>query len=481
MNVSVENLAPCKKLVRIEVEAQRVDEAFEKVARDFQRKAAMPGFRPGKAPREMVMRKFGEDIREQVRRKLISSSYKEAIEEKDLDVLGYPDIEEIQFNAGQPLQFAATIETAPEFELPEYKGIPVQREGRSVTEEDVNRAMDALREKRTSYRTVARPAQTGDFLVVNYVGTCEGRPIAEIAPASKGLTEQKNFWVDTADQTFIPGFAEQLLGAQAGDKRTVTVTFPPDFVTPQLAGKAGVYEVNVLEVKEKILPALDDAFAQSYQAPSIEKLREGVRRDLENELTYSQNRSTRSQLLRSLLNRINFELPESAVTQETKHAVYDLVQSNAQRGVSRQSIEEQKDQIYSAAAHNAKERVKIAFILRKIAEKEDIKVAEEEIKKRIQFLAAVNKIPADKYESDLRKRNGLIEIFDQIMNEKVLQLLQENARIEEAPSRSLFPRSGRQPKLISLVRPRLLFEPLCGRPRACSSAYCAVVPSRAKL
>jgi trigger factor len=434
VNVNVENLAPCKKLMRVEIEAQKVDETFDSVTKEFQREAALPGFRPGKAPREMVLRKYSKDIEAEVKRKLISDSYKKAVEEQKFDVLGYPDIEEIQFNRGQPLQFAATVETAPEFELPEYKGVPVKREARSVTDEDVERALDALRQPRASFQTVQRPVQTGDITVVNYTGTCEGKPITEIAPTAQGLTERKNFWIDVPSNSFIPGFSEQLVGASAGEKRTITVDFPADFVTPQLAGKRGSYEVEVVEVKEKALPALDDAFAKLYGAESLEKLRAGVRRDLDNELAFKQNKSIRSQLVRSLLDRVNFELPETSVAQETRNVVYDIVQENAKRGVSRETIEEQKEQIYSAATHGAKERVKVAFLLQKIAEKEDIKVSQEEIAQRVQTLAAMYQIPAEKFAKDLQKRNGLIEIFDQIMNEKVIDFLQQNARVEDVPA-----------------------------------------------
>src|SRR5437773_330121 len=131
--------------MRVELEAQKVDETFDSVTKEFQREASLPGFRPGKAPREMVLRKYEKDIQDEVKRKLISESYKTAVDEQKLDVLGYPDIEEIQFVRGQPLQFAATIETAPEFELPDYKALTVKRENRSVTEQDSERALDALR------------------------------------------------------------------------------------------------------------------------------------------------------------------------------------------------------------------------------------------------------------------------------------------------------------------------------------------------
>jgi len=432
VNITVENLAPCKKLVRVEVEAQKVDETLDKVAKDFQREANLPGFRPGKAPRDMVLRKYGKDIEDEAKRKLISEAYKSALEEQKLDVLGYPDIEEIQFSRGQPLQFAATIETSPDFELPEYKGIPVKRDPRTVTDEDVEKALQVLRESQTSFKTVERPAQTSDIAVVDYTGTTDGKPITEIAPTAKGLTEQKNFWVEIGSNSFIPGFSEQILGAKAGDRRTVTVDYPADFVTRELAGKKGVYEVAVTEIKEKVLPAIDDAFAKAYGAEDLEKLRAGVRRDLENELNYKNKKSVRTQLVRSLLNRVNFELPETAVANETRNVVYDIVQENTKRGVSREAIEQQKEQIYSAATQGAKERVKVAFLLQKIAEKEGIKVSQEEIGNRINFLAATYQIPAQKFLKDLQKRNGLIEIYDQVMNEKVLDLLQQHAQIEDA-------------------------------------------------
>ncbi len=431
MNVTIENLAPCKKLVRVEVEAEQVDKAFDNITKEFQKEAALPGFRPGKAPRDMVVKKYEKDIEKEVKRKLISDSYRKAVDEQKLDVLGYPDIEEIQFSRGQSLQFAATIETAPEFELPEYKGLPVKREAKNVTDEDLERALTALREQQVSFNTVERPLQIGDIAVVNYTGTCEGKPITDIAPTAKGLTEKQNFWVDIQPGSFIPGFAEQLIGGKAGDKRTVTVDFPADFVTPQLGGKKGVYEVEIVEAKEKVLPALDDAFAKSFGAESLDKLREGVRKDLGSELEYKQTRSVRNQVVRGLLDRVNFELPETALAKETRNVVYDIVQENAKRGISRQVIEQQKEQIYSAAAQGAKERVKVAFLLQKVAEKEDIKVSQEEISQRIHQLAGMYQIPVEKFAKDLQKRNGLIEVYDQVMNEKVIDFLQQNAKIEE--------------------------------------------------
>lgn len=434
MNISVENLAPCKKLVRVEVDAKVVDETFDTVAKDFQKQAALPGFRPGKAPRNLVIKKYEADIKEEVKRKLIGDHYRKALEEKKLNVIGYPDIEEIQFGQGQNLQFAATIETAPEFKLPEYKGLPVKREEKTVSDADVERALGMLAQQHVKFETVTREIKLGDIAVVNYTGSCDGKPITDTAPTAKGLTEKKNFWLDIETDAFIAGFAEQMTGAKAGDKRTINVDFPADFVTKELQNKKGVFEVEILEVKEKVLPAIDDELAKKFGAENLQKLREGVRRDLENELKYSQQRATRGQIVKQLLERVQFDLPETPVAHVTRDAVYDIVRENSQRGVGREAIEKQKDQIYSVAAQNAKERVKLSFLVQRIAEEEKISVSQEEVVQRVQSLAAMYQIPVDKFIKDLQKRNGVNELYDQIAHEKVLEFLENNAKIETVPA-----------------------------------------------
>lgn len=434
MNITVENLAPCKKLVRVEVAATVVDETFEAITKDFQKQASLPGFRPGKSPRAMVLKKYEADIKAEAKRKLIGDAYRNALAEKKIEAIGQPDIEEIQFDHGQPLLFAATVETAPEFELPEYKGLPLKRELKEVTEADVDRALELLARQQVTFETVARELRTGDVAVVNYTGTVDGKPITDLAPTAMGLTEQKSFWVDMTSDSFIAGFADQLAGAKAGEQRTVNVDFPADFVTKELAGLKGVYAVEVVEVKEKHTPAIDDAFAKGYGASDLAVLRAGVRRDLENELKSSQEKSVRGQLIGGLLSRVNFDLPEVVVAQETRHVVYNIVQENTKRGVGRELIEQQKDEIYSAAARSAKDRVKLSFLVQRIAAKENLQVAQEEVVQRVQALALAYQIPVEKFIKDLQKRNGVNEIYEQITHEKVVQFLEQNAQVEEIPA-----------------------------------------------
>ena len=436
MNISVENLAPCKKLVRVELDVTAVNTAFDAVTKDYQKQAALPGFRPGKAPRDMVIKKYDTEIKDEAKRKLIGDAYRKAIDEQKIQVVGYPDIEEVQFGRGQSLQFTATIETAPEFQLPEYKGLAATIETKSVTDADVERALELLRGQHANYNTVARPLASGDIAVVNYSGTCDGKPITELAPTAKGLTEQKNFWVETTEGKFIPGFSEQLIGANAGDKRTVNVDFPADFVTKELQGKKSVYEVELVEVKEKSLPALDDELAKKFGAESLEALKVGVRADLENELKYSRTKALRGQVVKELMGKVNFDLPETAVANETRNVVYDLVRQNTQRGVNRDIIEQQKDEIYAAAAVNAKERVKLAFLVSKIAAQEKIEVSQEDALKRAQYLAMTYQMPFEQFLKDLQKRNGVNELYEQVLHEKVLELLEKNATItESAPAK----------------------------------------------
>ena len=437
MNVTVENLAPCKKLVRFEVDAQAVDEAYASVTKDFVKQAKMSGFRPGKAPEAMVVRQHAKDIDEEVKRKLTGDAYRKGVKDQNLNVVGYPDIEDIQFGRVQALQFAATVEINPEFELPDYRAIPAKREPAVVTDEDVAKAIDGLRGQAADFKKVERAVQDGDYVVVNYTGTSEGKPLTEIAPTARGLTEQKGFWVEVKQGSFIPGFAIQLIGANAGDKRTVNVDFPAEFVTPELAGKKATYEVEVVEVKEKALPELTDAFAKTYGAESVEKLREGVRKDLQNEVNSRQKRSIRNQIVKSISDKVSFDMPETTLQIEVRNVVYEMVSENQRRGVPKELIEEKKDELFNAAAGIAKERLKISYLFHKISEKEGIRADQNEMNTRITLMAQANQMAPQKFLQELEKRGGVAEVYQQLIHEKVLDFLHENAKIEDVAAGAL--------------------------------------------
>lgn len=433
MNVSIEYITKCKALLRVAMTAEDLKAEFEKAENEVSRHASLPGFRPGKAPKDRVLKLYEARIADEVKRQALNDSYKKALAEHKLHPVTPPDIEEVEFGRDTGLSYNATVEVEDQFELPEYKGLSVMRELRVVSDEDVTRAIEMLREQRCTYQTVARPVQTGDFVVVNYAGTIDGKPITDLAPAARSLTSQEKFWMQVQTDHFIPGFTDSLVGAAAGEKRTVNVTFPDGFAVKEVIGRPAVYEVEVVEVKEKVLPEVTEAFAKELGADSLEVLQSGVRRDLENELKYKLKRQVQDQLVSRLVSSVTFELPEALVQQQTKSVVYDIVRTNQQRGVPKEAIDEKKDEIYSFANSNARERVKATLILNRIAEKEAIKVTQDELTRRILYLAAQNNIKPEKLAKQLQEQGGLQDLHQQILTGKVLDLLELNAQIQETP------------------------------------------------
>ena len=431
MEVTITDLSPCKKQLRIEIDAETVNAKFDAVAKDFRRHAHLPGFRQGKAPLANVMRSYGDKIGEEAKRTLMSDSYAKALKENELRPVIMPEVEELQFGHGKPFQYLATLEVTPAFEMPEYIGIEVEKERRSVNDADIAKALDTLREQRVSYADMDRPAVEEDFIVVNFTGTIDDKPITDLIKVARGLTEQKNFWLHKTQNPLIPGTVEALIGSSKGDKKTVTVTIPDDFVYEEIVGKEAKYEIEVVQVKEKSLPELDDKFAKGFGAESMDKLREGVENDLKNELEYSQKKSIRNQCVDKLLGAVNCDLPETIVNEATRAAVHNIVQQNHQRGVGKEIIEENKDKIYANAKTDAEVRVKANYILSKIAEKEGIKVTDQELSRQVAAMAAQQKIKPQKLAQQLKDNGTIYQVQEEIMNAKVIDLLEEKAKVTE--------------------------------------------------
>ncbi|MCH2591660.1 MAG: trigger factor [Pedosphaera sp.] len=431
MEVTITDLSPCKKQLRIEIDAETVNAKFDSVAKDFRRHAHLPGFRPGKAPLANVMRSYGDKIGEEAKRTLMSDSYSKALKENGLRPVIMPEVEELQFGHGKPFQYLATLEVTPAFELPEYNGLEVDKERRTVTGADIDKALDTLREQRVSYTDVDRPAGEDDFIVVNFTGTIDDKPITDLVKVARGLTEQKNYWLNAKHNPLIPGIVEALIGSGKDDKKTVTVTIPNDFIYEELVGKEARYEIEIVQVKEKSLPELDDKFAKGFGAESMDKLREGVENDLKNELEYSLKKSVRNQCVDKLLDAVNCDLPETIVNEATRLGVHNIVQQNHQRGVGKEVIDENKDRIYANAKADAEVRVKANYILSKIAEKEGIKVTDQELSRQVAAMATQQKVKPQKLAQQLKENGTIYQVQEEILNAKVIDLLEEKAKVTE--------------------------------------------------
>src|SRR5213596_3070634 len=386
MKVEVEKQPGSVSKLQIELPPEEVSKEWDAIANSFARFAKIPGYRPGKAPRAVIDKRFRKEIQEELTKKLVSKSYHEAVEKEQLRVASLTNIEDIQFGEDKSMRFRATVVTAPEFELPDYKNIPVQVPDTKLSEAEVEAAIERLRDQSADFVDVPeRALEMGDFAVLDFEGSIENKPISEIAPqASKNLHGGKKFWLHVAPENFLPKFCEQLIGLKPGETRLVIVNFPDEFPVKELAGKKADYAVTLRDIKEKVLPAIDDALATKL-APgkTLAELRQLIEHDLEHAKEHDAERATEAQIVKYLHEQIQFELPQALLQNETRRALAELVQRNRERGVTDDMLKEKEKELIDGAANLAAHRLKTNFILHRIAEREKIQVAKEEIDLRI--------------------------------------------------------------------------------------------------
>jgi trigger factor len=331
------------------------------------------------------------------------------------------------------MRFRATVVTAPEFELPDYKEIPVQLPETKVSEADVEEAIERLRDQSADFVDVPeRALQMGDFAVLDFEGSIENKPISEIAPqASKNLHGGKKFWLHLAPENFLPKFSEQLIGLKPGEPRLVIVDFPADFPVKELAGKKADYSVTLREIKERVLPPIDDALAAKLvPGKTLAALREMIEHDLEHAKEHDVERAKEAQILKYLHERIQVELPPALLQNETRRALAELVQRNRERGVTDDMLKEKEKELIDAAAGMAAHRLKTNFILHRIAEGEKVQVTKEDLDSRIRHEASRYDISADKMRKELQQRDALDDLAEQLLLGKTLDFLKANVSIE---------------------------------------------------
>ena len=436
MNVEVETLPNCLATMRVEVEPERVNSAWEKVTRDISRAARIPGYRPGKAPQRIIEAKFKRQIQEEVEKTLLTQSCREAISENNLRVLSLSEIQNVTLEKGHPLSFTATLVMSPEFELPDYKNVMVEQKSDDVTDADVVDALDNMRDERADFVDVeGRGLQMEDFAVIDYKGSVDGKPLVEAFPKSgKALSENRDFWLKMAGDAFLPGFVDQLVGGVVGESREFDVKVPEEFPIEGLGGKEIHYDVTVKGIKEKILPELNDEFASRViDGKSLEELKELVRGEIARQKVSEAARDKRNQIMYALLSQVECELPQDMVVRETRRVLSDLVQENQSRGISGEQLKEKEQDLVAAAGKAARERLKGTFILLRIAEKEKIQVSREEYEHRVMMMAMRYKMSPEKVKSQIRENNAEESIREQILTGKVLDFLASDDSVTGNP------------------------------------------------
>ena len=426
MNVEVETLPNCITTLRVEVEPEKVNTAFEKVARDFSQAAKIPGYRPGKAPKQVIEAKFKKQIREEVEKTLLSQICREAINEKKLRVLSLAEIQDVNLAKNEPLSFTATLVVSPEFELPDYKAIKVEEKSAEVTDADIDEALNNLRNQRADFTEIeGRGLAMEDYAVIDYKGTIDGKGVLEVAPkAGKPLAENSGFWLRMTNEAFLPGFADQLVGAVKGETREFEIEVPADFPVEGLGGTKICYEVTVQELKEKELPELNDEFAsQIIENKTLDELKDLARHELESQKKQEAVRDKRNQIMSALLSQVECELPEEMVANETRRVLQDIVQENQQRGISEAQLKEAEKDLVAGAGKAARDRLKGTFILLRIAEKEEIRVSREDFEARVLQMAMRYQMPPEKLKKQIRENGAEQQIQEEILTGKVLDFL----------------------------------------------------------
>jgi trigger factor len=433
MKVEVDTQPHGMATLRIELAPDVVRKEWDAIASNYSRYARIPGYRPGKAPKQVIERKFRKEIQDELTKALVSKSYQEAIAEKQLRVVSLTDVGDVEFGDDRSMRFTATVVTAPEFELPDYKKIPVQLPPMTVSEADVEMAIDRLRDQTADFVDVQdRALAMGDFSVLDFTGAIDGVPISEIVPeASKNLHGGKKFWLHLEPDNFLPKFCDQIVGMKKGDTRSVQVEFPADFPVSELAGKKADYAVTLDEIKEKVLPALDDAFAAKIMPEkTLADLRHAIEHNLEHEKEHEIERAKEQQIVKFLHEHISFDLPPPLLKNETRRALNELVHRNRERGVPDELLKGKEKELIEGAGSLAAHRLKTNFILHRIAEAEKIEVTREEIDERLRAQAAHYNVSVEKVRKEFEENDRLNGLAEEILLGKTLDFLKANVSVE---------------------------------------------------
>ena len=434
MIINLEKLPDCKALLRIEFPSEDTREERNQIIKLFSKQAKIPGFRPGKTPANVIEKRFKSEIENEFEDRIVRKAIQKNNEENKIDIINIKEIRDQSHNSDGT--YTATIEliVAPDFELTDYKGIEVTVPKTDVTDEQLEESLSQIRERFAHYEDVKdRGIQMGDFVVINYKGSVDGKAVGEVLPlAPATLAQNTGFWLKMDENSFLPGFCTPLIGLKENDTKSVNVTIPDDYEAEELRGQSLDYEVEIVEIKEQRLPELDDEFAEKIEpGKTLDQLKETLREQMQEQRKGYRQEMITNQILSKINSELEFELPQEIVMRETQSRVNDIFNSNTERGVSEEELVEHQEQIIESAGEQANNSVKTSFILEQIAEKEKIEVGQEEVLNRVNEIAARQKTSVKNLTKQLQKKNGFGRIINGLKIQKTLEFLRDSAVIKE--------------------------------------------------
>jgi len=426
MKVTVEELSPSKRALRIELPPDRVATQVDATFREWGRKLQLPGFRPGRVPQEIIRRRFRDAVHEEVVRELIPESYREALAQTALDPISQPTVEDIHFVDGEPLTYKAVVEIKPAITVADYRSIAVEREKIEVTDQEVDRALEYLREDAAEYVPMEGwPALRDDLIILDHEGTIHGKPF-------KGGSG-KNLTVALGHEGYLPGFTDQLLEVQKGDSKQFSLEFPADFPRKELAGRQVDFRVTVKEVKKRRVPELNDEFAKTVgDVETVVALKDKLREQLSQRKTRAQEAEVRRRVLEKLAAQHEVDVPGAWVEREAAAVLDEFLMTMRATGKRVEGFPDTPEGVRTKAEEVARRRVKESLLLEAVARQEGVTVTDAEVEAEIVALAAATRQEPDAVRRALEDPVRRAGLTGRILERKALDFLVQHAAITEA-------------------------------------------------
>jgi len=436
VNIQIQDVSPTRKSLVVSFDAKEVGIEYQAVIGEVSKQARLPGFRPGKAPASLILKQYGKNIAEDFKQKIVGKAYRDALKETKLNVVQVTGIEEGTIAPDQAASITITVDLQPTFELPDLAGIPVTVVPETVSDAEVDSAVDALRSERADFKVAERASQKGDYVKIAYEGTVDGQAILGIVPEKQIYGKVPQTWeeVEGENDGLIPGLGKQLAGVGVGEKKTIAISFPAEFAgAPALAGKNASYEVEILEIRERVLPELNEEFFKANQVDDLAGLQAKIRNNLVARKDHENRTGKRRQVVDALLAKIVFPAPESLIEQETQSVLRRFMEENMRRGVPQEQFEKDKIQLISGARIAAESRVRTQMILARIAEQEKLQVDASDIDAFLYRESTQSGVRPEKLVKDLTNdRDRLRAVQQSIVFDKALDLVVSKATVSEA-------------------------------------------------
>jgi trigger factor len=424
MKASVEEISSIKKKVSIEIPEDQVTQEVESFYKDLGKKAKIKGFRPGKVPRDILERYFKDYIKAEVIQKLIQDTYPQALSEANLQPVSPPVVDSGEFENGKPFQYSAVIEVKPDIKLEGYTGLKIEGKKEEVKDEEVGERLKALQNLHANLKAIseARPIQAGDYVIIDYEASMDGKPLE----GGKAI----DFTVEVGSGQFIPALEEKLIGLKPEEEKEIEVSFPEDYGYKKWAGKTISFHVKIKEIKEKILPPLDDEFAKDLgDYASFEELKAKLKGEIEKEKELGLKRQLKDQVVDQLLEANPFEVPDSLVEEQVKAMISDTKLRLAAQGVVLKNLSVSEEKLQEDYKVMAQKQVRTFLILEKIAGQEGIAVTDDEADDRLREMSERMHQKFDVVKRYYEKNGLLPEVKDGIIRDKTLNFLLEKANI----------------------------------------------------